>query len=219
MFLRIARDIAKPHTFAILDLLKRSTGLAVNELAKAMKMSYMGVKQHCIELEKKGFLDTWRRPGEVGRPEKVYRLTPKAAALYPEAGNEMTLEILQAVQLTYGPTAPDKLLFNVFAKKTENYLKKVKGRSASERAASFAKIRNTEGHCSAVEYDPQQGFRIVEYHSPLKEIATAYPNIRQMESQMFQKVLLTEVTRTEEKVSGLTKYVYSIPTLGHAIAS
>jgi predicted ArsR family transcriptional regulator len=58
MFLRIARDIAKPQTFAILDLLKRSTGLPVKELAKAMKMSYMGVKQHCMELEKKPPLST-----------------------------------------------------------------------------------------------------------------------------------------------------------------
>ena len=99
MFLRIARDIAKPQTFAILDLLKRSTGLPVKDLAKAMKMSYMGVKQHCMELEKKGLLDTWRRPGEVGRPEKLYRLTTKAAAFYPEAGNEMTLEILHSIQI------------------------------------------------------------------------------------------------------------------------
>ena len=127
MFLRIARDIAKPQTFAILDLLKRSTGLPVKELAKAMKMSYMGVKQHCTELEKKGFLDTWRRPGEVGRPEKLYRLTEKAAAFYPESGNELTLEILHSIQQIYGPSAPDKLLFNHFAKKTEAYLKKVKG--------------------------------------------------------------------------------------------
>lgn len=219
MFLRIARDIAKPQTFAILDLLKRSTGLPVKDLAKAMKMSYMGVKQHCLELEKKGFLDTWRRPGEVGRPEKLYRLTAKAAAFYPEAGNELTLEILHSIQQIYGPSAPDKLLFNHFAKKTEAYLKKVKGRSTSERATAFAKLRNLEGHCAEVEYDPQAGFRLVEYHHPMKEIATAFPSIRQMETQMIQKILMTDVQRVEERASGLTKVAWVIPTLGHALAS
>lgn len=219
MFLRIARDIAKPQSFAILDLLKRSTGLPVKDLAKALKMSYMGVKQHCVDLEKKGFLDTWRRPGDVGRPEKLYRLTAKAASFYPEAGNEMTLEILQSIQQVYGPTAPDKLLFNHFGRKTEAYQKKVKGRSVSERATSFAKIRNSEGYCTDVEYDPQNGFRIVEFHQPMKEIAAAFPSIRQMETQMIQKILMTEVQRVEEKASGLTKTAWVIPTLGHALAS
>ena len=219
MFLRIARDIAKPQSFAILDLLKRSTGRPVKELAKALKMSYMGVKQHCVELEKKGLLDTWRRPGETGRPEKLYRLTPKAASFYPEAGNEMTLEILQSIQQIYGPTAPDKLLFTHFAKKTEVYLKKIKGRSISERATAFAKLRNQEGYCAEVEYDPQSGFRVVEFHHPMKEIANAFPSIRQMETQMIQKILMNEVHRVEEKASGLTKVVWVIPTLGHALAS
>ena len=219
MFLRIARDIAKPQSFAILDLLKRSTGLPVKDLANALKMSYMGVKQHCVELEKKGFLDTWRRPGDVGRPEKLYRLTAKAAAFYPEAGNEMTLEILQSIQQIYGPSAPDKLLFNHFAKKTEVYLKKVKGRSVAERAASFSKIRNAEGHCSDVEYDAEAGFRIVEFHHPMKEIAAVFPSIRQMETMMIQKILQADVQRVEEKASGLSKVAWVIPTLGHALAS
>jgi predicted ArsR family transcriptional regulator len=219
MFLRIVRDIAKPQSFAILDLLKRSTGLPVKDLAKALKMSYMGVKQHCVELEKKGLLDTWRRSGEMGRPEKLYRLTAKAAAFYPEAGNEMTLEILQSIQQIYGPSAPDKLLFNHFARKTEVYLKKVKGSSISERATSFAKIRNAEGYCTDLEYDPKEGFRIVEFHHPMKEIAAAFPSIRQMETQMIQKILNTEVQRLEERASGLTKVAWLIPTLGHALAS
>ena len=208
MFLRIARDIAKPQTFAILDLLKRSTGLPVKELAKAMKMSYMGVKQHCTELEKKGFLDTWRRPGEVGRPEKLYRPTGEAAASYPESGHEQRGEIVKGLKQIHH-----------FAKKTEAYLKKVKGRSVSERATAFAKLRNLEGHCAEVEYDPQAGFRLVEYHHPMKEIATAFPSIRQMETQMIQKILMTDVQRVEERASGLTKVAWVIPTLGHALAS
>lgn len=219
MFLKTVRDIAKPQHFAIIDQLKRSTGMPVAELGRALGMSYMGVKQHCIELEKKGWLDTWRRPVPNGRPEKLYRLTAKAAAFYPEAGNEMTLELLQSIQEIYGPNAPDKLLFNHFTKKGETYLKKVKGHSIAERAAAFAKLRNLEGHCAEVEYDPQLGFRITEYHSPLKEIAAAYPNVRRMEEQMFNRVLMTTVQRMEERSSGLTKYVFLIPTLGHQQAA
>ncbi|MEM7396649.1 MAG: MarR family transcriptional regulator, partial [Verrucomicrobiota bacterium] len=67
MLLSELRKISRPHWLEILIHVKRSTGLSVSELAKALRMSYMGVKQHCQDLEKKGFLDTWRRPKEVGR--------------------------------------------------------------------------------------------------------------------------------------------------------
>jgi predicted ArsR family transcriptional regulator len=219
MFLKTVRDIAKPQHFAIIELLKRSTGMPVAELGRALKMSYMGVKQHCLDLEKKGWLDTWRRPVPNGRPEKLYRLTPKAASFYPEAGNEMTLELLQSIQEIYGPSAPDKLLFNYFTKKADAYLKKIKGHSIAERATAFAKLRNLEGHCAEVTFDHQLGFKITEFHSPLKEIAAAYPNIRRMEEQMFNRVLMTTVQRLEERSSGLVKHVFLIPTLGHQQAA
>ena len=96
MFLKTVRDIAKPQQFAIIELLKRSTGMTVAELGRLIQMSYMGVKQHCLDLEEKGWLDTWRRPLPNGRPEKLYRLTAKAADLYPDAGNELTLDLLQS---------------------------------------------------------------------------------------------------------------------------
>lgn len=221
MFLKAIRDIAKPQQFAIIDLLKKSVGLPVAEIGRALKMSYMGVKQHCLELEKKGWVDTWRRPVPTGRPEKLYRLTAKAASLYPEAGNEMTLEILQCIQDIYGSSAADKLLYHYFARQTEAYLRKIKGRSLAERATAFAKLRNSEGHCAEVQYDQQSGFQISEYHSPLKEILTAYPNARRMEEQMFNRVLMTSVQRLEERASGLTKSIFLIPTLAHqqAVAS
>ena len=82
MFSQVINDVAKPQWLEIIKNLKRSTGMSVNELAAALGMSYMGVKQHCVELQKKGYLDTWRRPKEVGRPEKVYRLTEKRGRFF-----------------------------------------------------------------------------------------------------------------------------------------
>ena len=219
MFLKSIRDIAKPQHFAIIDLLKRSTGMTVAELGRALKMSYMGIKQHCVDLEKKGWLDTWRRPVGNGRPEKLYRLTDKGESLYPEGGNELTLEILHSIQEIYGPSAPEKLLFNYFTRRTAAYLKKIKGHSIAERATAFTKLRNLEGHCAEVEFDAQLGFRITEYHSPLKSIASVYPSVRRMEEQMFNRVLMTTVQRMEERASGLTKFVFLIPTVGHIHAA
>lgn len=210
MFLKVVRAIAKPQTFAILDLLKRSTGMSVNEIAKSLKLSYMGVKQYCNELHKKGLLDTWRRPKDIGRPELSYRLTAKAAEFYPEVGNELSIDILESAQQLYGTSAPDKLLFNFFAKKTEAYLKKIKGTTASERAISFSKIRDREGYCAEIQLDHVHGFRVVEFHSLLKAIGENYPSVYRMEEMMFARLLGVPVQRSEQRVSGLAKIEFLV---------
>lgn len=210
MFLKTARAIAKPQTFAILDLLKRSEGLSVNEIAKSLKLSYMGVKQYCNELEKKGMIDTWRRPKDTGRPEMSYRLTEKANSLYPEVGNELALNLLETSQQLFGANAAERLLYGWFTKKTEGYLKKIKGETASERAESFAKLRDQEGCCAQVEVDHANGFRVVEFHSPLKEIAAKYPSVLVMEEKMFSRILGVPVERSERRQSGLVRIEFLI---------
>lgn len=209
MFSKTLREIARPHWFPILDAVKRSTGLSVPELAKHLKMSYMGVKKHCIALEKLGYLDTWRRPKQVGRPEKLYRLTEKANSLYPQIGNEVILALLDAATQT-DANAGEKLLFAYFGKQAESLSKRVKGQSVEDRAASLAKIRDQSGHVSECHHDRETGLQIVEYHHPLQELFDRYPTLDRMEEQMFEKVLHAPVERSLEKVSGLRKLVFRI---------
>jgi len=210
MFLKIIRDIAKPQWFDIVMLLKRSVGLSVAELAKELEMSYMGVKQHCIELEKRGYVDTWRRPKEIGRPEKAYRLTEKANGLFPEVGADLTLEILASVKATSGSNAAEKLLFAYFQKQGQAYQAKLKGESLAERATALARLRDKEGRLSAFEVAADEQFRIVEYHDPLRAIGAVFDTIHRMEEQMLERVLGQSVHREEEHASGLTRITFTI---------
>jgi predicted ArsR family transcriptional regulator len=76
----------------------------VNELVDRMRMSYMGIKQHCLTLQRDGYLDTWRRPQKMGRPEMVYRLTRRTQDLFQADSNRFTLELLDSVQGFMGRT-------------------------------------------------------------------------------------------------------------------
>lgn len=213
MQFKILQEFGRPQWIAILSALKRSTGLSVSELAEQLGMSYMGVKQHCVELKSRGYLDTWRRPKPVGRPEMVYRLTRKADPLFPQAGNDVSLEVLRTVSQIYGPNAPDRLLFGYFSRKTELYSKRVRGKTVAERAVSLAKLRNAEGYISECVYDARQGLRVMEYHSLLTELIEEFPNMAKMEAQMFEKLLGASVERTEERASGLKRTVFKVSTL------
>jgi predicted ArsR family transcriptional regulator len=198
---KLIAEIGKSQRLQILNKLKRTQGLSVNELAEKIGMSYMGIKQHCLELHKGGYLDTWRRPKPIGRPEMLYRLTQRAHELFPTASNAVTIELLESAQKLYGPSAAEKLLFNVFQRKAENYIAKLKGATPVEKASWLAKQRDTEGHMA--EFETVGGLRIVEHHSPVLDLLRAFPIVARLEAEMFQRVLKEPVRREENGAPGL----------------
>jgi predicted ArsR family transcriptional regulator len=199
---RLLEEIGRTQRLGILNALKRSRGLSVNELVGRMGMSYMGIKQHCLTLERDGYLDTWRRPQKMGRPEMVYRLTRRAHDLFQADSNRFTLELLQSIHEIHGPNAPEKLLYNMFERKRAALKEKVKGETVTDRARALGKVRDAEGYMSEFRID-EGGPQILECHTPLQNVLDKYPIIGRLEQEMFEQVLGTPVRREETRNSGL----------------
>src|SRR5712675_3410258 len=126
---RLLAEIGRTQRLEIVNALKRSRGLSVNELVDRMRMSYMGIKQHCLTLQRDGYLDTWRRPQKMGRPEMVYRLTRRSHDLFQADSHQLTLDLLKSAEEIYGANAPEKLLYSIFKKKSAALKAKAKGDS------------------------------------------------------------------------------------------
>ncbi len=208
--LKLLRRLSKPHWFDILELVKCSPGgLSVGDLAEALGMSYMGVKKHCLAMQKLGWLETWRNPKAVGRPEKLYRPTERAAPLFPGIGDEVCLAILEvAGQLE--TNAAEKLLLAFFRSRTETLGAAVKGDSVQERAEALAKARSAAGHYSSCEWSEDEGLRIEEWHHPLQPLFDRYPTLERMETQMFERLLGARVERSVSRTGALARYRFDI---------
>jgi predicted ArsR family transcriptional regulator len=199
---RIIQQIGRSQRLKIINELKRTQGLPVRDLADRLGMSYMGVKDMCVDLERRGFLDTWRQPQKLGRPLMLYRLTQRAHELFPVASNPMTIELLEAAQKLFGPSAPEKLLLLVFQKKTEYYQQRLKAETVAARAKWLARLRDNEGYMSVCENSGGE-IRIVEHHSPILDLLRAFPLVVRLEADMFSRLLGRTVRREEHHASGL----------------
>lgn len=208
---RLLETVGRSARLKLLNELKRSaSGLPVKDLAERLKMSYMGVKDLCVDLNKRGLLETWRQPQKVGRPLMLYRLTERANELFPTVSNALTLELLQITQKIYGATAPEKLLMLVFQNKTAQYKAKLKGDTPADRAESLARLREAEGCMSEVEGSAETGLTIVEHHSPISDVLAAFPIVAKLEETMFQQLLGAPVKREEDRVAGLFRAVFRV---------
>lgn len=219
MLLAVFQDLIKPQWRAVLEELKLSGGLPVSELARRVDASYMAVKQHCEELKKSGYLDRSRVPRTaVGRPEIFYSLSAKADALFPQAGVNFTLDLLDGLKSLFGENTPDKLLFQHFQKQREKWQPLLaKAQSLVEKATKLASLREKEGCAVRCGCDPADCVRIEEFHNPLQRVFERYPRAVAMELRMIEQLLGTRVTRRElaDGRSGQPRVVFEVSTLGN----
>jgi predicted ArsR family transcriptional regulator len=199
MLLPVFQDLMKPQWRVVLEQLKGGGGMAVTELADEVGASYMAVKQHCEELKALGYLDRSRVPRtEVGRPEIFYSLSAKADALFPQAGVEFTLELLDELKGLFGESTPEKLLFQYFQKWQGNWQRQLaKAATLAEKTAKLASLREQMGGQSAFRVGTAGEIILEELHNPLQRIFDRYPRAITMELRMIEQVLGARVTRSE----------------------
>lgn len=199
MFHPAFHDLLKPQWLATLTELKISGGLAVSELSRRLDTSYMTVKQHCEDLTKIGYLKRTRVPRtEIGRPEIFYRLSEKAEGMFPGIPEDFTLEMLDQIQRSFGETAPDRLLFQHFQEREEEWKTKLnKGTTLFYKAQLFAKIRSQEGLFIRCLHDEATGIiSLREYHHPLARVFAKHPRAVEMERRAVEGAFGVRVSRT-----------------------
>jgi len=192
--LNIKRELPNRTSYAVADVLKRSSGLPVGDIAASLGMSYMGVKTQCIALEKIGHITARNQHRENGRPHLVYRLTARGQRLFQNGDHRLAVSLLHEARTLFGPAAAEKLLFLHFQNQAAAYLEKIPDKASPEdRLAALAALRDAAGHMARVE-----GGCLVESHVPLAGLFEAFPAAVAMEEAMISKVLGTAMTRVAE---------------------
>ncbi len=210
---RLIRKFAKTQKYRVVCSLKRHGSLAVRDLMKSIPLSYMGIKQHCLELERDGYVEGKRKPKTSGRgrPELVYVLTPQASELFPSHETPLLIEVIVALRQLYGTNAPEKILFTIYQKQAVHYRTHLSSTVQEERVRDFVQLREKEGYL--IEWNPEpkkSGWRVTECHSPLITLLSDFPILMNFELQLYQKILSPQ-TRKVEHTRDPYRVVYEIP--------
>lgn len=207
MFSIESEELMRPCHAGIITAIKRSDGLSVADIARELGRSYMGIKQHCISLENKGFLSAWRVPRkQVGRPEKLYQLTDKCEALFPNQG-PIVLTILDASRELLGEAGPEKLLGNHFEQRQKEWAAQIKATEPEQRVSQLVETLQGEGYFLHTKVDDSLSINV--YHHPLKEVIIQYPSIVEMEIQALQQATELKTEREEVKTDkGQKQIIY-----------
>ncbi|MDX1383433.1 MAG: metalloregulator ArsR/SmtB family transcription factor [Thermoanaerobaculia bacterium] len=204
-----------PAKRRLLDWLKTSGGATAGEIAAAMDLTGVAVRQHLGALEEDELVRQTTGPARGrGRPSAVWRLTSAADAHFPDHHGELTVDLLRSLRQVFG----DEGLARVVAARAEeqvaDYRRRLPARSASIKARvdALAGQRSREGYMAEVVEAARGEYLLVEHHCPICEAARSCTGLCSAELDVFQRSLGDdlEVERVAHLLSGDERCVYRI---------
>lgn len=196
----------------IIQQLKQEGALDAETLAASLDITAMAVRQHLYALQNQQLVTYQEEPRPMGRPAKLWQLTPAADRLFPDGYAELTLSLLNSVKAAFGEAGLDRLLEVRTKQQIEGYSQQIKGkRSLKQRLNKLAEIRTNEGYMAEVQ-EVDGAFLLVENHCPICAAATACTGLCAKELETFQSVLGDEVNiqRVEHIIAGERRCAYQI---------
>jgi predicted ArsR family transcriptional regulator len=209
---------------AIVHLLKQEGPLEAQALAERLQISAMAVRQHLYALQAERLVSYYEDPRPMGRPVKLWQLTPAADRFFPDGYAELTLSLLRSVTETFGKSGLEQLLARRTRQQIAVYRQRLAGHDAlPQRLAALAAMRTEEGYMAAVQPQADGSFLLLENHCPICAAATACTQLCGQELAVFQAVLGDDVVieRTEHIVAGARRCAYRVASTedkhgGHA---
>ena len=197
----------------ILSLLKSDGPQDAASLARNLDISAMAVRQHLYELHERELVTYTETPRPVGRPAKLWRLTPAADTFFPNGHGDLVVGLIAAMRRTFGDHGMERLL----AARSDDQIAVYKGAmrphdSLRRRLDTLAKLRTGEGYMATVEPVGRGRYLFIENHCPVCSAATACTGICAAELHVFQETLGREVCieRTDHILAGARRCAYAV---------
>jgi predicted ArsR family transcriptional regulator len=198
----------------ILYLLKTKGPQTAGPIAAKLGVTPMAVRQHLYRLRQQGLVDynDERRP--VGRPARVWRLTPTSDARFPDSHAELTLEVIGAVRAAFGEGGLERLLHERTKRQKETYARRMKkaGTGLLERAQALAEIRCEQGYMAECIQRRDGAILLMENHCPICAAASSCQGLCREELLLFRSLLgeRARVERIDHILAGARRCAYMI---------
>jgi len=190
----------------VLFVLKTKGPQTAARMAKRLSVTAMAVRQHLAVLQAEKLIDFTDERRQVGRPARVWQLTPKAYARFPDRHEDLAVGMLQAVRRVFGDEGLERLIAEKTRQQTDSYRVRMAGSDApiEERVRTLARIRREEGYMAEWRRQRDGTLELVENHCSIAKAAHFCTKLCSCELQLFRFVLGDDVSveRTEHILSG-----------------
>jgi len=186
-------------------------------LAQGLEISRQAMLQHLDRLSGEGLVIHANERRGVGRPRKVWSLSPAGHRRFPDTHAQLTVEMLDLLRDEFGEPGIERLIARREAATTKGYVAAMaRVDSLEAKITRLVELRTAEGYMACASPDPGGGFLLVENHCPICAAATACQGFCRAELQSFRTALGPNVAveRTDHILAGARRCAYRIVRTG-----
>jgi predicted ArsR family transcriptional regulator len=199
----------------LLLLLKNHGRSTTSSLARRLKISVPGARQHLMRLREEGLVSADATPSGVGRPAQRWELTQEGHRRFPDTHAETLASVLRQIRSTLGEAALDRVIA-ARGEETERVYRAhlAKRRSLEARLEALTELRREEGYMAELSRD-DDGWVLAENHCPICAAAQTCQGFCRSELALFRALLApAEVTRVEYLLDGARRCAYRVRRAG-----
>jgi predicted ArsR family transcriptional regulator len=197
----------------VLYTLKSRGPSGTSSLARTLGITEVGVRQHLAKLHGEGLVAFDDQAGEVGRPKRMWRLTAKGHARFPDTHGDLTVSLIEGIRSVFGEAGLDRLIETRREAMVATYRQALEPYpDLGDRVGVLAQLRNIEGYMAEFEMQEDGSFLMIENHCPICAAARTCQGFCRSELELFQAAFGAgmSVTRQEHLLSNGRRCVYRI---------
>jgi len=194
----------------ILTHLKRMGGASVDELASALQLASMTVRQHLSNLERDGLVDCSEVRRSTGRPYLYYRITEKGEQAFPRRYDRLATLLLQEFceinpYLLVGLSGEQRTrvaMSRLADRLAHGYAPRVRGRTLAERVEIVTEILQQEsGFAEWRRTD--NGYEIRDLNCPYRRVTGCDDQACDWHRQFIAQLLDCEIEPAPDACNGV----------------
>lgn len=196
----------------ILLQLKTEGPKTAKQLASALGISAMGVRQHLSRLQVEGLVAYEDERTGVGRPRRYFRLTGEGHASYPDGHRDLSVSLLQLSQEAFGEEGLNELLAERQKQLQGQYREQLNAcADLTDMVACLAELRSKEGYMAEWARDGED-LLLTQHHCPVCSAAKTCEGLCRSELETFRNLFGPEiqVAREEHILDGGRSCAYRI---------
>ena len=187
------------------------------ELASSLGLTPAGVRRHLDALLAEGLVEA--REQRVyghrgrGRPAKVFALTHAGRAVFHHDYDALAVDALRFIEESGGEQAVAAFARRRLADLAERYRELLAEADPDERSRLLAEALTRDGYAAATRPSENlPGEQLCQHHCPVQNVAEQFPQLCEVETQVFAELLGTHVQRLATIAHGDGVCTTFIPT-------
>lgn len=190
--------VETPTRQRVVDLILNDGPQTAKQLAERLALTPAAVRRHLASLLADGIVASREArvygPRGRGRPSKVFALTDAGRRDFTQAYDDLAIAALRRLQDAAGPEAIRDLAHDRVAQIEQRFLELRAVDPAATCLQALVDVLDADGYAASVR-PIRAGDQLIQYHCPVAHVATEFPILCEIETQLFSRLLGSHVQR------------------------